>query len=263
MTATPQARHLTSDGPEPTPTPAVPAAPTGLEGQGPSSLQALASATLSWDAAPGADITGYQYRQKDATANGDWGQWTAIPESGAGASSYEVNGLTNGSEYHFRLRAVNTAGAGPPRQPATPTTFPSWLAWPKPPTPPTTTRHRPAWDDGLIEISSLAQLNGQATGRRDLDGDGSSTNSGYATSFPSALADMGCPKTGCIGYELKANLDFDTAFVRTGGDGTADSEDTYRNGGAGWDPIDQFAATFRIYQARGQQRHRQQPRICQ
>ena len=102
-------------------------------------------------------------------------------------------------------------------------------------------------DDGLIEISSLAQLNAV---RYDLDGNGAVTDDAstttideageYAAAFPNSEADMGCPDTGCEGYELTAGLDFDED-----GDGTRN--DTY-NTGSGWDPIgddtDTFSATF-------------------
>ena len=50
---------------------------------------------------------------------------------------------------------------------------------------------------------------------------------------------MGCPTTGCVGYELSANLDFDT-----NGNGVADAGDAYWNGGAGWEPIGPYTATF-------------------
>jgi len=100
-------------------------------------------------------------------------------------------------------------------------------------------------DDGLIEVSSLAQLNAI---RWDLDGDGSADvypagKDGHighdpdgaarlAAAFPDAAASMGCPADGCDGYELVANLDFDT-----NGNGRADSGDDYWNGGRGWLPL--------------------------
>ena len=100
-------------------------------------------------------------------------------------------------------------------------------------------------NDGLIEVSNLAQLNAI---RWDVDGDGAADNpsassdpddpnaptqaQAYAAAFPDAAAGMGCPSTGCIGYELTADLDFDT-----NGSDDADSGDTYWNGGLGWDPI--------------------------
>ncbi|MDE0135200.1 MAG: hypothetical protein OXM54_10225, partial [Acidimicrobiaceae bacterium] len=100
-------------------------------------------------------------------------------------------------------------------------------------------------DDGLIEISSLAQLNAI---RWDLDGDGAADvyppsrdgRTGHdpdgaaklSAAFPNAATDMGCPADGCDGYELAADLDFDT-----NGSGTADSGDEFWNGGKGWVPL--------------------------
>ena len=88
-------------------------------------------------------------------------------------------------------------------------------------------------DDGLIDISTLAQLDAV---RHDLDGDGSPSNDGettYAEAFPDAASGMGCPTTGgCSGYELMVDLDFDT-----NGSGRADTGDTYWNDGQGWVPI--------------------------
>ena len=111
-------------------------------------------------------------------------------------------------------------------------------------------------DDGLIEISGHAQLNAI---RWDLDGNGSSLNSGYSatttSAFPNPAAGMGCPdnndanETGnCTGYELTADIDLDTD-----GDGSADSGDAYWNSGDGWSAIGvkqkksdtPFTATFR------------------
>ena len=90
-------------------------------------------------------------------------------------------------------------------------------------------------DDGLIEIDTLARLNAI---RWDLDGDGTADDSAnatsYATAFPDAMTEMGCPSEGCTGYELTVDLDF-------GGSAWAS--------GAGWDPIgaastSPFAAMF-------------------
>ena len=88
-------------------------------------------------------------------------------------------------------------------------------------------------DDGLIEIYTLAQLDAV---RHDLDGDGTPATEGetaYAAAYPDASDGMGCPTTdGCSGYELMANLDFDT-----NGSGRADTGDTYWNDGQGWVPV--------------------------
>ena len=127
-------------------------------------------------------------------------------------------------------------------------------------------------DDGLIEIATLAQLDAV---RHDLDGDGmparaavasgaaaagsgaeaasgaSEAGSGaaaagsgealtpgaaaHAAAFPDAAEGMGCPAAGCLGYELAADLDFDTD-----GSGAADAGDAFWNGGAGWRPLGTF-----------------------
>ena len=84
----------------------------------------------------------------------------------------------------------------------------------------------------LIEVSSLAQLNAI---RWDVDGNGmvdmTSDIASYLGAFRGPLPGMGCPN-GCEGYELVADLDFDTG---TAGDRTDD--EYYGASGAGWAPI--------------------------
>ncbi len=85
-------------------------------------------------------------------------------------------------------------------------------------------------DDGLIEVSTLAQLDAM---RWDLDGDGlpaGNDNGAFSAAFPNPAPGMGCAP--CRGYELAGSLDFDT-----NGNGEADAGDTYWNGGDGWLPI--------------------------
>ena len=95
-------------------------------------------------------------------------------------------------------------------------------------------------DDGLIEITNLTQLDAM---RHDLYGRGVPRESGtdaYAVAFPGAGAGMGCPTAGgCAGYELLADLDFDT-----NGNGSADQGDRYWNSGRGWDPIGNSSLGF-------------------
>ena len=91
-------------------------------------------------------------------------------------------------------------------------------------------------DDGLIAVAKLAQLNAI---RWDLDGDGTSTEAGYALAFHDAATGMGCPTTGCTGYELTQDLDVDTD-----GSGAADAGDAYWNGGAGWAPLGDHTTDF-------------------
>ena len=95
-------------------------------------------------------------------------------------------------------------------------------------------------ENGLIEISTLAQLNAI---RWDLDGDGTvaaGNQSNYNAAFGSASAGMGCPTGGCTGYELTRDLDFDTdgdGSTWSGATPASDSDDTYHNSGNGWAPI--------------------------
>ena len=99
-------------------------------------------------------------------------------------------------------------------------------------------------DDGLIEIGELRQLDAV---RYDRDGDGKvdlppglfvdeplpDDLVAYETAYPDAAAKMGCESlNGCTGYELVADLDFDT-----NGSGDADEGDAYWNNGQGWVPL--------------------------
>ena len=93
-------------------------------------------------------------------------------------------------------------------------------------------------DNGLIEISTLDQLNAI---RWDLDGNGipaPANTTTYAAAFPNRITatstPMGCP-SACTGYELTQNLDF-------AADGVAvTSTDAYPN----WTPIGgAYAAVF-------------------
>ena len=90
--------------------------------------------------------------------------------------------------------------------------------------------------DGLIEIENLDQLNAI---RYDLNGDGqpaAANIANYAAAFPGRSQSHGCPDTAdadtdpgpCIGYELNADLDFDTD-----GSGSVGAGDDYPN----WVPI--------------------------
>ena len=98
--------------------------------------------------------------------------------------------------------------------------------------------------DGLIEINTLAQLNAI---RYDLDGNGqpaAASVSNYAAAFPARSQAHGCPDTAadadtdpgpCLGYELIADLDFDT-----NGDGSVNASDAYPN----WTPIGDDATSY-------------------
>ncbi len=84
---------------------AAPPAPTGL-----TATAGNASVTLAWNDPSNTTITGYEYQMRWTGVG--WQDWVAVPSSGASTTSYAVTGLTNGTEYRFKVRAVNAAGAG-------------------------------------------------------------------------------------------------------------------------------------------------------
>ena len=115
----------------------------------------------------------------------------------------------------------------------TPTPFPTALM----PTPTPTPIDYDEDNDGLIEIRTLAQLDAMrwdmlALGQEVVDRKWRPIASDdYWAAFPSAIDGMGCPTAnGCSGYELVADLDFDT-----NGNGHIDEDDAYWNDGAGWE----------------------------
>ena len=193
-------------------------------------------------------------------------------------SSYTISGLTPSTEYRARVIRVQTTGGAEAssQQVLTLTTDPYPGGYI-----PRITPHGEAVaacdmtsdydidDDGLIEVCSLQQLDAI---RHDLDGDGapdvyptrieevfptqpwrrglSSDFSPqqrfdlYAAAFPGAVVGMGCPATGCIGYELAADLDFNQNGMPGFDGGVIDAQgalvtraDPFWNDGKGWLPI--------------------------
>ena len=99
-------------------------------------------------------------------------------------------------------------------------------------------------DDGLIEIRALEQLNAV---RWDLNGDGEAdseaSRDAYAAAFPGAVSGMGCAESGCEGYELARDLDFDDAGSYASG-----AVNVKWTEGVGWLPVglldNPFVSTF-------------------
>ena len=94
---------------------ATPQFPVGSPGS-PQNLVATAGdgqVTLSWDAPSlngGGAITDYEYR-RDTYDDDTWTYWSS---TGNGSStSMTLTGLTNGTVYAFKVRAVNSSGSGP------------------------------------------------------------------------------------------------------------------------------------------------------
>ena len=83
-------------------------------------------------------------------------------------------------------------------------------------------------EDGLIEIRNLAQLRAIDYDRNGDGLQGTETVPNWAThtaAFPNSVTNMGCPAAGCTGYELTADLDFDTD-----GSGSVGAGDDYPTG---------------------------------
>ena len=89
----------------PTPPPAV---PSNLRAYG-----GVQSVTLAWDNPLDTSICYYEYQyRKDSQA--EFGAWTETAKGNSDLTSHSVTGLTNGTKYHFKLRAVNSGGASNP-----------------------------------------------------------------------------------------------------------------------------------------------------
>ena len=97
--------------------------------------------------------------------------------------------------------------------------------------------------NGLIEIDNLTQLYNI---RYNTDA------TSYKTSRDATGRADGCPNNLCKGYELKANLDFDTnnngTYTMSGGNYTLDSDDSnsayFNTASGGWQPIPIFSGIF-------------------
>ena len=197
---------------------------------------------VDWTAVTGA--TGYKV-QWNSTSSTSWTSPSEGTVSSGSTVTYTINptpALSANTRYYVRVLPTKSGADEPPSDVVDVKTHATGA---------NATVDYDADNDGLIEITTLAQLNAV---RWDLDGDGvasSGNETNYATAFPNAEDNMGCNESAvtiasnntgnpaCTGYELRANLDFDTD-----GDGTADSGDTYWNGGAGWTPIGDFTTAF-------------------
>ena len=190
-----------------------------------------------WTAVTGA--TGYEVQWHTSDS---WASPTGTQTISSGSTvTHTISGLTADTTYYVRVLPTKSGADEPPSDTASATTRAS-----------AGTGDYDKDNDGLIEVSSLAQLNAI---RYDLDGDGvaddAANATSYASAFPNAEDNMGCNESAvsiasnntgnppCLGYELRASLDFNTnssAKSATNPAG-ADSGDTYWNGGLGWDPI--------------------------
>ena len=99
----------------PTTPPPPPAVPSGLAAQ-----PSHKSVALTWDDPSDSTITRYEYRYRAAPPAPGWGAWTPVPNSDSATTSVRIAGLTNGTEYRFKLRSVNAGGSSNPAPAAAP-----------------------------------------------------------------------------------------------------------------------------------------------
>ena len=123
-------RHSAWSSPVSLTTAAKPAAPTGL-----TATAGSGSVDLAWDDPSNASITRYEYQMH----SGAWGAWKSVSGSDASTTSYTVTGLQGGTEYRFKVRAVNAIGTGTAAPNASP-----WYVTATPQTP-----SKPAAPSGL------------------------------------------------------------------------------------------------------------------
>ena len=179
--------------------PVTPAAPTIAEAT-------FNSLKISWTAPTGPAISAYDVRHilssASETDKANDTKWTVVADAWtSGDLTYTISSLSTNTRYDVQVRAESDEG------------YSAWSeSWEG-----TTSDDYDKDDDGLIEVSTLEQLNAI---RYDLDGNGTvddATNVGaYALAFPSATSGMGCPQSGCKGYELTTALDFDNSSWNTG-----------------------------------------------
>ncbi len=176
-----------------------------------------ASAFVTWQ--PVAGATGYVVQWKSGSDSYSTTTRRTVISS-ATTRQTNATGLTNSTAYTFRVYATKSGvdnGATSTEVTATPVS---------------TGIDYDADGDDLIDVLTLAQLNAI---RYDLNGDGlvtGSNQSSFRAAFPNTTytgtTALGCAAT-CDGYELLADLDFDT-----NGNGYADSSDSYWNSGRGF-----------------------------
>ena len=176
--------------------------------------------------APGVEYAFIVGAVRNRFGNAAWSEWARLTTAEAQPVSCPANGGAGPASPYTPTPApapgATATRAPTPRPAATPTPTPA-------PTSAPTTGDYDADDDGLIEVANLAQLDAI---RHDLDGNGVSERSAYAAAFPSPADGMGCPDARCTGYELAANLNFDTDD-----NGRLDEGDDWWGESYGWVPI--------------------------
>ncbi|KAJ8352204.1 hypothetical protein SKAU_G00236800 [Synaphobranchus kaupii] len=114
------------------------------------------SMTVNWEEPEddgGTPIIGYWLERKETTAK-RWNRVTRDPIRVMPLGvSYNVDGLIEGSQYQFRVTAINAAGCGPPSDPSDPVFARDPMAPPGPPTPKVTD-----WTKSTVDVEWIPPL---------------------------------------------------------------------------------------------------------
>ncbi|KAJ8416941.1 hypothetical protein AAFF_G00328190 [Aldrovandia affinis] len=112
---------------------------------------------VSWDEPEydgGSMVTGYWLERKETTSK----RWTRVNRDPIRIAplgvSYDVTGLIEGSQYQFRVIAINAAGCGLPSLPSDPVTARDPIEPPGPPTPKVTD-----WTKSTVDVEWIPPLN--------------------------------------------------------------------------------------------------------
>ena len=198
-------------------------------------------------------LTGYESVSVCRLTSSSWSFWSGVrvthlrffdESSPSNVREYVYDDAT-GSYVETTPSTTDPTPVPTPTSTTTPPPEPTATATPTP-TPTSTATSSSARDrdgDGLIEVDNLTQLDAI---RWDTDGDGISDNADYAAAFSDAGTGTLCSVASCAGYELTANLDFDT-----NGNGEADEGDVYWNSGRGWIPIGESSAFDSTFEGGG------------
>ena len=171
-------------------------------------LDSSTSLSVTWSAVASATSYNVQYRQDTTESYMSTG--VTVDND---AQTAIITGLTPGTSYQVQVSAVIAADG-------VNSDF-------SPPIPGTTNRVVDTDSDGLIDISTLAELNNI---RNDLAG------ASYKDTPGGSGLTTGCPDAGCVGYELMNSLNFADADNNPAT--TNDNYDTDSDGSNGnWMPI--------------------------
>ncbi len=170
-----------------------------------------AQVTLNWTDSDNDSITGWEYQQK-AGSDGSYGNWTAMAGSDADTTSHTITGLTNGTEYFFKVRAVNPSGNGAASNEISATPIP-------PPAAPTVTT---AAGDAQVTLNWTDPDNDSITGWEYQQKEGSGGNYGNWTAM--AGSDKDTTSHTISSLTNGTEYFFKVRAVNPSGNGTASNE---------------------------------------